>query len=166
MPRERTGTLQFKDGEWRVRLSVAGADGKRERPWYALGTADEAEARWRRDRLVRNIDGSEMPRTPRFEAYAEIWLEKREKSGIAMVDSETIYLRKYAYPVLAKMFLGDIRPRHVREVLDSAIALGRSRQTVLHIKATIGRLLRRAHLDELIAENPIDKVELPEMKEI
>jgi len=166
MPRERTGMMKFTGGEWRVRVTVTTTDGKTERPWYALGTADEAEANRRREKLIRELDGTDAKGSPRFEPYAEAWIEERRTRGVAMVDTESGILRNYAYATLAKLFLGDIRPRQLRAILDAAVAQGKSQQTIKHIKATLGRVFRRAYLDEIIAENPMDKVELPVIREV
>lgn len=192
MPRALKGQMKFEGGEWRVRLSVYVGPNKRERRWYALGTADKALADRRRERLLADLrlaeknaaacagktveKAPEPPRALRFGAYARAWHAARKDEGIAFAESEIILLEKYILGAdvgtertpcrFEDLILGDIRPRHVKAVLLGAKALGKSKQTVQHVRGTLGRVLRQAVEDELIPENVVKKVKSPRMVEV
>ena len=188
MARDFTGGMKLIDGEWRVRVSEYDVQGVRQRPWYGLGTADEQQAARKRDRLLPEIKakneamlrgGSNVlaPSTaPKFESYARAWQIARKVEGIAFAESEIIYLEKYIFPTdvgteeqparFGDLLLGDIRPRHVKIVLERTRGLGKAKQTVQHVRATLGRVLRKAVEDELVGENVVTKVSAPKMREV
>lgn len=178
MARPATGTMiQGPDGEWRARVTVKLPDGRTVRPWYALGTRDPAVAAKLRDELAEDalthpenfVSAAPAPKPnlgQRFDVYAAAWLERREAEGVAQTQSERGWLVNHINPVLGNLFLPDIRSRHVREMLDEAVKKGLSRQTLVHLRGTVSRVLRRAVLDELISENPVDKTEIPNRRAV
>ena len=173
--RPAKGALRFMDGEWFVRLSEKDASGKRTRPIFRLGTADESTARRKARALIAHRRATNeaglsaldvAAQSPRFETYAETWLRARRARGVAMVASEDSLLKLHILPLLGPMLLGDIRPRHVRLVLESAIERQPTiaKQTLVHIRGVIGRILKQAALDELVAENVAGRVEVPDVR--
>ena len=112
----------------------------------------------------------------RFEDYARAWHAARKAEGIAFAESEIIYLEKYILETnvgtekaparFGDLFLGDIRPGHVKAVLLGAKEQGRAKQTVQHIRGTLGRVLRQAVEDEFLADNVVEKVRTPRMIEV
>jgi len=163
------------DGEWFVRLSEKDASGKRTRPIFRLGTADEATARRKARALIAHRRATNeaglsaldvAAQSPRFETYAEAWLRARRVRGVEMVASEDSILKLHILPLLGPMLLGDIRPRHVRLVLESAIERQPTiaKQYLVHIRAVIGRILKQAALDELVGENVATRVEVPDVR--
>lgn len=172
MARASTGYKKLIGGVWHVRLSK-GSGKKRERPWYSLGTANEREADRRIERLLAQraagIDparaAAALPPGVTVEAFAAGWNEKRKAQGIVSARDDEQRLRDYALPVLGEKLLADVRPADIEAVLDRVVLAKRSKETVGHVKAALGRLFKAAWRAEMIAASPVDKAELPKVRE-
>jgi integrase len=99
----------------------------------------------------------------------ETWLERREASGVAAFLDEKTRLRSHVLPILGKIPIDDLRPRHVRDMVASLRAK-KSRlggvfgpRTVRHIYATLHHVLHDAVVDEILPANPcvLKRGELP-----
>lgn len=111
----------------------------------------------------------------RFASYARAWHARRAGEGIAFAESETIYLEKHVLPVklllgdpaatFGELLLPDVRPRHVKLVLERARDLPVAQQTIRHIRGTIARVLSAAVEDELVQDNVARKVATPKPKD-
>jgi integrase len=176
MPRARTGTLvpPGVDGLWRARVTKARADGSTTRPLYSLGTTDKALARRKLARLVAAVergddvlDAADTANAPeRVKDYAEAWLAKREAQGVGMAHKERRNLELHALDVIGRLPLCDVRPSHVRGILDDALAGGLRRNSLAHIRGVLHRLFRAALEDELIEHNPVAAVRTPKTREV
>jgi hypothetical protein len=176
MPRARTGTLVAPDvsGLWRARITTMRPDGTTTRPFYSLGTSDKALARRKLVRLVAalergddRVDARENGGSrERVREYAEAWLTKREAQGVGMAKKERSTLERYAFQAIGRLPLGDVRPSHVRSILDEAVAQGRKRATVAHVRGALRRLFASALSDELVDVNPVAAVRVPRMREV
>jgi integrase len=184
--RPRKGTLEMRGETWHARLTVTVA-GEVIRQWRDTGTNDKTAARRKLARWVKesaagtalpNPDAAKAPET--VASYAEGWIDSRRRRGIASADYEARIFERVWKPTIGHMALGAVMASHIRGVLDDA-ATGRllpvkrkgqttepkpySRQTVAHIRATIFRLFDSAWRDELISENRVARVSVPEMVE-
>ena len=178
MPRARTGTLlpPGADGLWRARVTKpkATSDEAIERPLYSLGTTDKALARRKLARLVAAIDRGEdvldaaetANSAERVREYADAWLAKREAQGVGMVKKERRTLELYAFGTIGWLPLCDVRPAHIRSILDDAAAEGRKRASVGHVRGVLNRMFRAALESELIESNPVVAVRMPRMREV
>ncbi len=176
MPRARTGTLVApgSDGIWRARLTKTRKDGSRWRPLYALGTTDKAQARRTLARLVVAAqDGRSLPSAAELATsvlcvkdYCETWLGRRQALGVGMVHKERRCLEHYALAAIGRMPLRDVRPSHIRSIVDEALAHGLKRATVGHIHGALHRLFRAALADEHIEQNPVANVRVPKIRTV
>jgi len=176
MPRARTGTLvpPTADGLWRARVTKEHPDGTTTRPLYSLGTTDRALARRKLAKLVAAIesgahvlDAAESANAPeRVQDYAEAWLAKRKAQGLVSVEDERMYFDRYVRDAIGRLPLCDVRPTHVRGILDEAAAKGLKRGTVAHVRGVMNRLFRAALEDELVEHNPVAAVRVPKMREV
>lgn len=181
--RPRKGTLEFRNGQWWARLTVT-IDGESVRKWYPLGTDNKTVAKRKRDRLVREL--AETGAAPAadvvtaaetVDSFAGPWLEGRKARGIASADYEQRYYERVWKPAIGRLELGAVTAAHIRSVLEDA-ATGRirpkprhdddkpgpySRQSIVHLRATAFRLFDAAWRDELISENRVERVAVPEM---
>jgi hypothetical protein len=168
MSRTRTGSLERgPDGVFKVRVTVTKPDGSTSRPWYSLGTTDEGTAKRRCAAVLADLAEGKAPTTDtgeRVKEYAPGWLDKRQARGVGMWDDEKRLLEHWVLPELGPLPLGDVRPIHVRGILDSVVAAGKSRQTVVHVRAVMSRMFGEAWRDELIKENPAARVCTPPIK--
>jgi integrase len=163
LSRAKTGTLvrPGRDGIWKGRVTAG--DGSR--PLYSLGTADEAAAKRKLARLV----AGELPAAisdDSVKEYSDAWLEKREAQGVGMSKKERRILEMYVLEAIGRMPLVDVKPSHIRSILDSAAATGLARKTVSGVRGVLNRLFRAALEDERIIVNPIAAVRMPRMREV
>jgi len=177
MPRARTGTLvpPLADGIWRARITKTNPDGSSSRPLYSLGTTDKALARRKLAKLVALVEAGHdldnaavtaLGAPERVKDYAAAWLATREAQGVGMAKKERRTLEMYALDAIGRMPLGDVRPSHVRSILDEAAAKGRRRATVGEIRGVLHRLFRAAVEVELVEHNPVTPVRTPKLREV
>ncbi len=176
MSRERSGSLEFcpKRREYFVRLTIdlPGGKTKRKRCW--LKTSDEKRAeRLRTDFVALNNAGklhaeerATVARPETFGTYAEAWLKRREAQGVKMVKDERGYLKRDILPRLGHVGLVEVKPAHIRAVLDVAVARKLSRGSVGHIRRLMSRVFKTAWQEEQIHENPVARVPMPPMREV
>jgi integrase len=176
MPRARTGTLvpPGADGFWRARVTKDHADGTTTRPLYSLGTTDKSLARRKLARLNALIaaghdplDAVETANAPeRVKDYAEAWLEKRQAQGITSVKDERGWLTRHVYDTIGTLSVCDVRPSHVRGILDDALAGGLRRNSLANLRGVMHRLFRGALEAESIENNPVAAVRVPKTREV
>ena len=176
MPRARTGTLvaPAAGGIWRARVTTTHADGSTTRPLYSLGTTDKALARRKLARVVALLEagadvldaaeGADAPE--RVNEYADAWFRKRENQGLVSVGDERMYFERYVRNAIGHLPICDVRPSHVRGILDDAAARGLKRATVAHVRGVMHRLFRAALEAEMIEHNPLAAVRVPKMREV
>jgi len=176
MPRARTGTLvpPLADGLWRGRVTKDNPDGTTTKPLYSLGTTDKALARRKLAKLVAAIERGEdvtdvasvVGAPERVRDYADGWLATRSAQGVGMVQKERRTLEMYAFDAIGRLPLCDVRPSHVRSILDEAAAKGLRRATVAEIRGVLHRLFRAAVEVELVEHNPATPVRTPKLREV
>jgi integrase len=177
MPRAKTGTLVAPgiDGLWRARVTKTHANGTRTRPLYSLGTTDKVLAKRKLAKLVSlleagrdplEIEGTANGSTERVKEYAEAWLAKRQAQGIASVSDERGWLTRHVFDAVGNLPVSDLRPSHVRSILDEALARGLRRNSLANLRGVLHRLLRAAQEDELIDHNPVAAVRVPKTREV
>lgn len=165
MGRPRTGSWKLINGTWHVRNTVAPGV----RRTFDMGTSSLTEAkRLNRQILAKiekgeNIDDlAEAATSPgTFAEYAKTVNDRRKARGIVSAPDEWQRLRDHAFPIVGGMTLRDVRPRHIRDVLEAAVAVGAAPQTIRHLRAAMYKVLRSAVVDELVEENVVAKVDPP-----
>jgi hypothetical protein len=105
-----------------------------------------------------------------FRRYAEKWLAKRTNST---KDDDESRMRLHVYPVLGNMALTEIRPRHIRDLVERLremkVKVGDKEEkkhaprSLHNIYGTLHQLMHDAQVDELIDTNPcvLKKGDLP-----
>ena len=176
MPRRRTGTLVAPDadGLWRCRVTRDKADGSTWRPLYSLGTADKSLARRKLARvnelLAEGVDpfgAAEAANAPeRVKEYAEAWLAAREARGISKARWERSYFKNHIVDAIGNMTLDDVKPAHVRFILEEAAAKGLKHATVGEVRGVLHRIFDEAWRAELIESNPVARVKQAGSREI
>lgn len=183
MPRPRTGSLRYTKKQGYCARVTRTVEGSSVRDWEPLGTHDPRVAKRKLTRLVAaakiGAAGAAMRAEARREEtvaeYFATWIERRKAAGKVSATDEDCYLSKYALPAIGGIPLSNVRPPHVRAVLEDAIVKGYlrngvrrdlSRQSVRHIRAALFRLFKAAWQEELIPENPVTRVDVPQMREV
>ena len=143
-------------------------------------TAKSAALRWAQDREAtiysgagkagpRKVVDDKPDKQMILTELVETWLERREASGVAAFPDEKTRLRSHVLPILGKIPIADLRPRHVRDMVASLRAK-KSRlggvfgpRTVRHIYATLHHVLHDVVVDEILPANPcvLKRGELP-----
>ena len=162
-------------------------DGESVRKWFGLGTDNKAVARRKRDRLVAEqaLAATLLPPgaavlPEKVDDFAKGWVEGRRARGIASAEYQAGFYARVWSPAIGQLELGAVRAAHVRAVLNEA-AIGKllpkqrkgrrdapkpySRQSLSHMRATAFRLFDAAWRDELIPENPVARVRVPDVNE-
>jgi integrase len=170
MPRPRSGNLVTKPAGFFARLRVNLPNGAATRRWLDLQTKDRATAQRKLARLVDMIEAGELiadahakavaPET--YRSYSQHRHEQREAAGVVMASDERNNRERYIYPVIGHLQLRRINEDHVRQVLERARDLGLSRETVRKIRGVMSRDFKRAKLEKLVPQNPVQDVLLPE----
>jgi integrase len=150
------------------------SDGSTWRPHYSLGTADKSLAGRKLARINAELalgrdpfDAADLAGVPeRVADYAEAWLAKRKAQGVGMVKKERRNLELYALGTLGRLPVCDVRPSHIRSVLEDAAAGGLRRNSLAHIRGVLHRLFRSALEDEVIETNPVAAVRTPKTREV
>ena len=178
---KRTGTLYWTKSGWRGRVRVE-VDGETVQRSFDLKTTDKQAARVKLRRLVK----MNAPPTPEqakapvtVSEYAERWLARREALGIRATDYERRFFERVWRPAIGTLPLAKVGKAEIQDVLDAA-ACGEirpwprrdgdapepfSRQSVVHMRATIVRLLRAAWKDELVDDNKAARTDVPDIEQ-
>ena len=87
--------------------------------------------------------------------YERRWTAERQAQGVWSAEDEGGRLRLHALPVLGHLALGDVRPRHVRDLLRSLRAnTTLAPRTLRHVYRGLHTMFRDAVVDELVPSNP------------
>jgi integrase len=180
--RPRKGTLEMRGGTWKARLTMP--DGSRR--WFALGTTDRAAAKRKLKALAAAQAAGALPEPEEVKApetvdgYAGPLFDSRVARGIASAAYERVIYNHVWKPLIGRMELGAVTAATIRAVLEDC-ATGQimpakrknrkaapkrySRQSVVHIRAVAFRLFDAAWRDELIPENRVARVSVPDIEE-
>jgi integrase len=121
-----------------------------------------------RDALAKADAGKNpFPDDVLFRSYAESVIASRELHGRLRETTASRYrslLRLYVLPSLGTMKLRDIRPTHVRLVIDGMQQRGQSPRSITQARAVVSMILKQAVADELLDANPCAAVSRPKAK--
>jgi hypothetical protein len=170
--RKRTGQLIWRASGSYARFWTV-VDGEEIRVSRPLETTNKAVARRKLARLL----AAEAPTTElakreeTVSEFAEPWLDGSKAKGLRSHDYERRHCDRIWKPEIGPMMLGAVKTQHIRDVLE-AVARGKvsgmrsdrySRATLVHIRDTALRIFESAWRDEIIAENPVKRVTLPDV---
>lgn len=170
--RKRTGQLIWRKSGWYARFWTV-KDGEEVRVCVPLGTTNKPVARRKLARLLagESPTAEVAKREETIAEYASAWLDGREAKGLSSHEYEQRHWQRVWKPEIGKLLLSAVKAQHIRDVLD-AVAEGRikgvrtkrySRATLVHIRDTALRIFESAWRDELISENPVKGVTLPDV---
>lgn len=129
-----------------------------------LAKSDRRRGQVRLEKLRRQRDDTPEAQSPLFADFMRDWLRI-----IAPTIERTTH---YSYESLIdarldpffrerELRLDEIEPRHIRELHESIFKDGCTANTVIHYHALVRKALQYAVKNELILENPADKVDRP-----
>src|SRR5580692_320285 len=174
MPRARTGTLlpPGADGLWRCRITADRPDGTTWRPIYSLGTSDKAHALRKLARVNVDLAAGRDPfegierESESVADYVDGWVKTREAQRVGTAKKERRVIEMHALEAIGRLPMCDVRPSHIRSILESAALKGLKRKTVSEIRGVLHRLFRTALEHEVIENNPVAAVRTPRIREV
>lgn len=151
------GQLIWVGKSWSGRY-WATVDGERVRRCVSLGTENRAVAVAKLTRLVQGeADASSAAAPETFEQAAR----RLVPDSIKTWRDRMTRLATDAFPLMGARAVTELRPLHIRAVLDAAVGRGLSRTTCSHLLVDISTVLGELWRDEVIAENPARRVRVP-----
>jgi len=118
------------------------------------GTIDHYAQRWLQSRKLRGVSSAKYEAT----LYNRVW---RPVLGALPIGTKGVVA--LVRGVLEQAAAGQLKPR--KRANRKAPARPYSRQSIVHMRAVASRLFDSMWRDELIAENPIRRVSVPEMEQ-
>jgi hypothetical protein len=136
-------------------------DGKRDRPTVRGKT--KAQVKDRLDKLHDEINaGIRTPATYTVEQCVEDWLESIERDPHTM-ETITGQARNWIYPRIGRIKLKDFTATRADRFFQQ-IAPSLSKRSLVMIKSTLRRSIRRAQVHDLIGRNVVELIDLPSGK--
>lgn len=87
--------------------------------------------------------------------YTTRWIKDRRPLGLATLSDDETRLRKHVLPRIGELPLEQVRPRHVRGLVQALRAEGKlAPRSIYHVFFTLAQLFKCAVADELIASTP------------
>jgi len=97
-------------------------------------------------------------------AYAKHWLKERRERGVASIVDDECRLKRHVLPTLGALHLGDVRSKHVRDLVRALVTAGAlAPRTIRNVYGVTHALFHDALVEELVAANPcvLKRNELP-----
>jgi len=164
MAKQQTGQLIWKEGLGWYGRYYANVEGERVRVCRALHTENKSVARRKLAKLIAagNIASEEAQRPETFQEAAERVVEEQRAKGMASWKDRQHRLRTYIYPRIGSLLPSAVKASHVRAILEEVRELGRSRQTMIHVKNDVSVVLKDLWKAELLPENVCQRVDVEE----
>jgi len=169
--RPRKGTLEFRGKTWHARLTIT-IEGESVRKWFDLGTDNKAVARRKLAKLGKEQGSGAAPtvealasaaaKAETFDDVAEKVIDRQRKGGLSTWKERAQRVRDYASPVFGSKPIASVRVADIREALELALEQGKSKQTIIHLRNDLSGIFGSLWRDEVIAENPVERVSIPE----
>jgi integrase len=167
--RKRRGSLYWAKSGWRVRLTVD-IDGVAVQKSFDLETTDKAVARIKQRRLAKQhapaaVLAAEAKRLETVEEASRRVLDRQKAEGLRTWKDREHRLEEYVFPEIGPLPVDKVRAADIRGVLEATKDLGKSRQTLIHIKTDLSTVFAELWRAEVIPENPVDRVVVPKATE-
>ena len=182
MARKRTGSLHYdqrrKDwfGVFTVNTDELDERGKPKttRKWIALNASTRTLAERKLAAAAAALASGDwvatktldMAKPTTVEEWALAWVQRRETQGKVSAKDERMWIVRHIAPHIGKFPLVHVRPQQLRAVLDAAVSTKLTKESVRKVHAVMGRFFAAAWRDELVHENPMDRVSVPEIREV
>jgi integrase len=134
---------------------------ERRQVWRSGFTTKKAASEAMRALLARASAGRDpFPADVTLHQYVDRWFDSERVRDLRphTVNRYRQVLLDYLLPDLGAMKLADVRPRHIRPVLDEMAKLGLSGRSLNEAKNILSRVFRSALEDELVDVNPVSAV--------
>ena len=165
------GRLQEKNGFYYIVLSYTDSAGKRRQPWIATGLtvkgnkkrAEKMLAETRKDFTIPKGQVSELSPDMAFSDYMRYWLKMMRTAVTETTYSSYCFnVEKHIIPYFEPLgvTLAGLQPRQIQSFyLHEAETLKNT--SILRFHANLHKALKYAVRIDLIASNPVDKVDRP-----
>ena len=172
--KEVTGSLFERGGKYTAVLNLYDADGKRKQKSIALGIpvkGNKRKAMLMLERLKQEYSEAIPETTPQryeesplFADFLQTWLKVTaptiERTTYASYRS-LINARLDPFFRTLGVRLDEVQPKHIRDLHRSIFEADCNANTVIHYHAVLRKALQYAVKNEMIPENPADRVDRP-----
>lgn len=117
-------------------------------------------------RRLRAVASATLADPEHVREYTDAWIKARVERGVSKAKWERSYFENHVVEAIGHMTLGDVRPTHIRPILEDVAAKGLKRSTVVEVRGVLNRVFDHAWRAELIDSNPVARVKVPEMREV
>ena len=121
---------------------------------YSVG--EEADALRYREATQRALDaGTSLgisTGTPTLREYAKTWIEDRKGLGVVSWADDQSHLNVHLLPALGDMKFEEVRPKHVKDLVNKLRVAKKAPRTVRNVYWTLKGLYRSAQIDDLVRD--------------
>jgi integrase len=167
---KRDGLHPRGPGVWRIVVS-AGRDPTTGRYVTVRETfhGTKTDARKRRAQIITEVGQGTLAKPERetVAAYLARYIDHRETIGKVRPKTAAVYrgyVRREVVPRIGSMRVADVRPVHVQNMLDEALASGLAARSVVQVLRVVSSAFRQAVRWRLLAVNPCDGVQAPKVE--
>lgn len=160
--RPAKGSLVWQGDGWAARFWTT-IDGERMRVTCPLGTNLKPIAARKLAHLVAEASAGapSADATRSAESVDEAASRILTSRQVSDEDNDRIRYRLHIAPHIGPLSVAAVRSAHVRGVLDAIAAAGKSHATIVHVRRVMALIFDSLWRDEMIAENPVDRVKAP-----
>ena len=164
MPKKsKAGQLILRRAGYSARYRTM-VDGEWVRVCTPLGTTNKAVARIKLERL---LSGEAKPENiGAVETFEQAARRIVPTQGIVSVDERMSRLQRFAFPEFGQKPVTEVRAADIKGALEVMIEAGRARASVAHLLKDIKSVMRDLWESELLAENPCDRVRIPDSAKV
>lgn len=123
-----------------------------ERTPFVVG--EEAKAVKYAADLQKGIDKTGAPDSMTVRAYLERWSKERE-SRVACATVDLNRLERHAMPHIGELLMGEVTPRHIRDLVRALRATTMAPRSQLHIFRCLHTMFESAEVDGVVTSNPV-----------
>lgn len=130
-----------------------------------IGKMPKSHAEARKREILRRVDQGtwQSPSSLTVEKFLTLWLDAtRPRLAAKTHERYASLVRLYVLPAIGQLRLGKVEPKHLRQLYQSMIEKGLSKQTALHVHRALHTAFAYGVREErILGENVVSRVRAP-----
>ncbi|MGC2362803.1 MAG: tyrosine-type recombinase/integrase [Candidatus Cybelea sp.] len=152
---------------WYLLYDLPKAHGdKRKQCSVRIGKMPKSHAEARKREILRRVDQGTWQSAPSLtvEKFLRLWLDAtRPRLAAKTHERYSSLVQLYVLPVIGQLRLGKVEPKHLRQLYQSIIEKGLSKQTALHVHRALHTAFAYGVREErILGENIVSLVKAPQ----
>jgi integrase len=152
---------------WYLLYDLPKAHGdKRKQCSVRIGKMPKSHAEARKREILRRVDQGTWQSAPSLtvEKFLRLWLDAtRPRLAAKTHERYSSLVQLYVLPVIGQLRLGKVEPKHLRQLYQSMIEKGLSKQTALHVHRALHTAFAYGVREErILGENIVSLVKAPQ----